>query len=1108
MAARGNSAVKQQRTSQGFRRALASAILEWLLIFFLFIDAIFSYLITRFACYCELQTPCLLCSRLDHVLGKKKLKCYWDLFCGSHKLEISSLGFCHVHNKLVDVHGMCENCLFSFATVNKSNTETYRLLVGKLGEDYSFGFDEEPLPQGHHNNNQSSVKHCSCCNEPWIPRGYAQKLIQTKSIGSETSELDLPVSDAGEHSLHYLKKRNEKRSIPIRATHVESSGPDPLSHVGYTELKITSDTESEVLSDDDDADAVIHETSGPKDDLAHKCVHSEPHVITLSHESVLEKLIDPAIAPEPLIPFSQLQSDIILPDNDKSVASTTAVRHSLEELREQIGFKADPSELTELISLNDVPSSSNAEKTSIDVSIDSELINHNVPPPSNFRESLFQVTEEMKLISLDEVSPPSNAETPVNESEETGLNYHNVPPPSNSRESLVDATEESKLIFLDQVHLSSDAKRPVHLSEESKLISANDVPSSPKGRDTHPELSKDGKVILPDDIPPMSNAAQSPIVVSEESKLISVSNISSTGMDTPSEMSKDSKVILLDDVPPVSNPTESAVNVLEESKIISVDDVPSPSNGRDTPEVSEDSKVILPDDVPQLSNDTGSSIEATKESCVSRSDENEETSNCKAGSEPNTSNEPVTERNSVSSDTGLQASNLLDLSDAYKVAVGNRGRQLSGLLAEQWTGKDSSRLSEDLKLLLSQLSATRGFEQVLPDMSPKVSFNSDDSSSNGMQLLQKRISLERNESGFESLDGSTVSEIEGESVVDRLKRQVEHDKKLLSALYRELEEERNASAVAVNQSMAMITRLQEEKASLHMEALQNLRMMEEQAEYDMEALQKTNDLLAEKEKEIQDLEEELEFYRKKFPNVYTVENMLEPTHDCKEREIRMDHSKDTCGEDRAATLTNSVIKNLETDMPSDDTNTAAVKNSLLEFEDERSYILRSLKKLEKKLYMFSYNGLCSDLVNGEYSGNGVNVSDSEDINCNGVPLANSRTEWSDLSMVNNASASRGSPRAHGHVSSHEKPQLTSEENTELNCSGQTPVLCGGTDLASLGNEVADLNERLEALEADQNFLELTIKSLKNEEGTRFIREIASHLQELRRIGLRRDETFA
>lgn len=73
--------------------------------------------------------------------------------------------------------------------------------------------------------------------------------------------------------------------------------------------------------------------------------------------------------------------------------------------------------------------------------------------------------------------------------------------------------------------------------------------------------------------------------------------------------------------------------------------------------------------------------------------------------------------------------------------------------------------------------------------------------------------MERNESSL-SLDGSIVSEIEGESVVDWLKRQVEHDRKLLSALYKELEEERNASAVATNQAMAMITRLQKETATL------------------------------------------------------------------------------------------------------------------------------------------------------------------------------------------------------------------------------------------------------------------------------------------------------
>lgn len=480
----------------------------------------------------------------------------------------------------------------------------------------------------------------------------------------------------------------------------------------------------------------------------------------------------------------------------------------------------------------------------------------------------------------------------------------------------------------------------------------------------------------------------------------------------------------------------------------------------------------------------------------------------KAGNVPNASNETAIERNPVSSDNGSQASYLLDLSDAYKVAVGNRGRQLSGLLAEQWIGKDSSRVSEDLKLLLSQLSAARGFEQLMTDMSPKVSVNSDElktsetSSISGMQILQRKISLERNESGFESLDGSTVSEIEGESVVDRLKREVEHDKKLLSALYKELEEERNASTVAVNQAMAMITRLQEEKASLHMEALQSIRMMEEQAEYDMEALQKTNDLLAEKEKEIQDLEEELQFYRNKFPNESLLESVREQTPDFKEKEIMMDRSEVTHVEESASILKNTAIENPKTDILSEGINTAAVKNSAIEFEDEKLYIIQSLKKLEKKLYMFSYNGLYSDLANGEYSGNdGDEVIDLKELNFKGDSAVNSRTEGNHLSILNDPYESRGSPHFQGCISSPESPQFTIKENSEVDCSEQGSPVCF-KDLAAVGDEISDLNERLEALESDQNFLELTINSLKKgEEGVQFIQEIAYHLRELRRIGI-------
>lgn len=116
---------------------------------------------------------------------------------------------------------------------------------------------------------------------------------------------------------------------------------------------------------------------------------------------------------------------------------------------------------------------------------------------------------------------------------------------------------------------------------------------------------------------------------------------------------------------------------------------------------------------------------------------------------------------------------------------------------------------------------------------------------------------------------TTVIDTECESIIDELKRQIENDRSSLNSLYKELEEERSAAASAANEAMAMITRLQEEKAALHMEALQYLRMMEEQSEYDVEALERANDLLAERDKELQDLEYELEYYRNNFPNKET-----------------------------------------------------------------------------------------------------------------------------------------------------------------------------------------------------------------------------------------------
>jgi hypothetical protein len=585
--------------------------------------------------------------------------------------------------------------------------------------------------------------------------------------------------------------------------------------------------------------------------------------------------------------------------------------------------------------------------------------------------------------------------------------------------------------------------------------------------------------------------------------------------------------------------------------------------GKDNSRVVEDLKLLLS----QLSATRG--IEQSmndKSPRVSVNGDESKTSVTECGkindatTTPIMSSEIGLETKSVSSDTAQLLPNLLDFGDAYKIAVGSKGRQSSGVLAEQWVGKDNSRVSEDVKLLLSQLSATRGIEQSMNDKSPRVSVNGDESktadasNSIGMQMLQKRISLERNESGLLmdgsavqkinslernesglsldgstlqkrislernesglSLDGSIVSEIEGESMVDRLKRQIEHDRKHTSALYKELEEERNASTVAVNQAMAMITKLQEEKATLHMEALQCLRLMEEQSEYDMEALQKANDLLAEREKDIQDLEDELEFYRDKFPNESILENVVGETCDMKARDIGMDRCESVCVEDSASDLRVSVSEKLNicdkvegTGMPLEDKNTGTVKNVLSEFEDDRLYILQCLKKLEKKLHSFSNNG--EYLANGEYyiNGGGDGKSEFKESNLKGGTQENGAVEEADLSMQNDISVSRMNLHAQA---SFEKSQPIRKENMKFDSNGQgSPVLHRGSDLASLGNEVSDLNGRLEALEADRTFLEHAINSVRNgEEGLQFVREIASHLQELRRIGIRRiDPTIA
>lgn len=378
-------------------------------------------------------------------------------------------------------------------------------------------------------------------------------------------------------------------------------------------------------------------------------------------------------------------------------------------------------------------------------------------------------------------------------------------------------------------------------------------------------------------------------------------------------------------------------------------------------------------------------------------------------------------------------------------------------------------------------------------------------------LHRRLLLLDRRDSGtedsIESLDGSVISDIEGGEgtlTIEKLKTALRSERKALHALYEELEEERSASAVAASQTMAMINRLQEEKAAMQMEALQYQRMMEEQSEYDQEALQLLNDLMVKREKEKEELEQELEIYRQKVEEYKAKEHMM----------IARRHrtSSTSCSNsedgDRLSVDLNGEVKeedglNGDRDGNHEKTPTDAVvylEESLEDFEEERLCILEQLKALEEKLFGISYeegqhfedlkpmidhsykengNGQSDHLSNGEANGNG-----------NGHPKMNGYHQ---------------EPRRLGVPKAKRLLPLFDAVGAETEFDGEP---CGDEHRAEdkrlgIEEEVDHVYERLQALEADREFLKHCINSLrKGDKGLHLLQEILQHLRDLRTVELR------
>ncbi|XP_022725947.1 myosin-binding protein 2-like [Durio zibethinus] len=425
----------------------------------------------------------------------------------------------------------------------------------------------------------------------------------------------------------------------------------------------------------------------------------------------------------------------------------------------------------------------------------------------------------------------------------------------------------------------------------------------------------------------------------------------------------------------------------------------------------------------------------------------------------------------------------------------------------------------------SHLSLSSELNEIEEDKVPDTP-----SSIDSLHLLHKKLLLlDRRESGTEdSLDGSVFSDIEGADgilTVEKLKSALKAERKALNALYTELEEERSASAVAANQTMAMINRLQEEKAAMQMEALQYQRMMEEQSEYDQEALQLLNELMVKREKEKAELEKELEIYRRKVQDYEAKEKMImlrrrkddstrsATSTSCSNAEDSDGLSVDLNHEPKEEDSFDNRQEDCNQNTPADAV--LYLEESLANFEEERQSILEQLKVLEEKLVSLNDEDEqhFEDIKSVEYlyeeNGNGFHESSDFSYETNGVAnshfkrvngkhdqekklMAAKSKRLLPLFDATDAEIEDGILNGHENGFDSVALQHSSPANSELEYKK-----------LAIEEEVDYVYERLQALEADREFLKHCISSLrKGDKGIYLLQEILQHLRDLRSVEFR------
>lgn len=133
-----------------------------------------------------------------------------------------------------------------------------------------------------------------------------------------------------------------------------------------------------------------------------------------------------------------------------------------------------------------------------------------------------------------------------------------------------------------------------------------------------------------------------------------------------------------------------------------------------------------------------------------------------------------------------------------------------------------------------------------------------------------------------------------ENMIRNLEEALQEEKNACAAVQLELEKERAAAASAADEAMAMILRLQADKAAIEMEARQYQRMIEEQIAYEEEEMEILKEILVRRERENHFLEKEVEAYRqlKSLRNGQTEIDLSYMISDLGQKPVHSPHPKD------------------------------------------------------------------------------------------------------------------------------------------------------------------------------------------------------------------------